>query len=130
MAFDENCNDLPFLVGRLTAKVEEILGAANLPEAFAAKVNVNTLQKLPFHLNKALAISDDPTLISLVSRIDGQFNYVDSRGQFWVGYYHQKNADSRRTMGEKIAQLRKQRGLTQDALADMTGMKRTNISRI
>lgn len=36
----------------------------------------------------------------------------------------------REEMGKKIAQLRKERGLTQDQLSQMTGLDRANIAKI
>ena len=36
----------------------------------------------------------------------------------------------RQRIGQRIAQLRKERGITQQELADMTGMKQGNIARI
>jgi DNA-binding XRE family transcriptional regulator len=130
MALDRTCNDLPYLVGRLTAKVEEVIGAENLPEAFAAKVQINALQKLPFWVSKALSVSDDAELVDLVSRIDGQYWYVDAKGQFFIGYYHQKGAGVRNEIGNRIAQLREKKGMTQKELAEKSGILQNNISRI
>jgi DNA-binding XRE family transcriptional regulator len=130
MALDRTCNDLPYLVGRLTAKVEEIIGTEKLPEAFAATVNVNALQKLPFWATKALLSSDDEELVDLVSRIDGQYKYIDAKGQFWIGYWHQRGAAARNEIGNRIAQLREQQGMTQQELAEKSGILRNNISRI
>jgi DNA-binding XRE family transcriptional regulator len=130
MALDKTCNDLPYLVGRLTAKVEEIVGMENLPEAFAAKVDVNALQKLPYWVTKALSASADEELVDLVSRIGGQYKYIDAKGQFWIGYYHQKGAAMRNEIGNRIAYLREQQGMTQQELADKSGILRNNISRI
>lgn len=36
----------------------------------------------------------------------------------------------RKRIGQRIAQLRRERGMTQEMLADMTGIRRPHISRI
>ena len=41
-----------------------------------------------------------------------------------------KNEQERQRMGERIATLRKEKGMTQQELADMIGMQRNHISRI
>ena len=38
--------------------------------------------------------------------------------------------EQRQRIGQRIADLRKQRGITQQTLADLTGMQRNHISRI
>jgi len=38
--------------------------------------------------------------------------------------------EQRKRIGGRIADLRKQRGMTQQTLADLTGMQRNHISRI
>ena len=38
--------------------------------------------------------------------------------------------EERLRIGQRIADLRKQRGITQQTLADLTGMQRNHISRI
>ena len=38
--------------------------------------------------------------------------------------------EQRQRIGQRIADLRKQRGITQQTLADVTGMQRNHISRI
>ena len=41
-----------------------------------------------------------------------------------------KEEEERQRIGQRIADLRKQRGITQQTLADLTGMQRNHISRI
>lgn len=41
-----------------------------------------------------------------------------------------KNEQERQRIGQRIAELRKQKGLTQQDVADRIGMQRNNISRI
>lgn len=62
-------------------------------------------------------------------------NEVD-KGQAWIGYYHQKaayglcNDQERKRIGQRIADLRKKKGLTQQDVAERTGIQRNHISRI
>lgn len=41
-----------------------------------------------------------------------------------------KNIDHRIEIGNRIAEIRKQRGLTQDDLSKITGLQRVNISKV
>lgn len=41
-----------------------------------------------------------------------------------------KDEETRRRIGQRIAQLRKEQGITQEMLAEMTGIRRPHISRI
>ena len=42
----------------------------------------------------------------------------------------EKNYEERRRMGERIRQLRMEKKMTQEQLADLTGLKRPHITRI
>ena len=42
----------------------------------------------------------------------------------------EKNIDHRVEIGNRIAEIRKQRGLTQTELSEITGLKQVNISKI
>ncbi len=58
------------------------------------------------------------------------------KSKAWVGYYHQKAAYSSDTtaerlrIGQRIAQVRKEHGMTQQQLADAVGVSREHIARI
>ena len=41
-----------------------------------------------------------------------------------------KNEEERQRIGQRIADLRKEKGMTQQGLADIVGMQRNHISRI
>lgn len=53
-----------------------------------------------------------------------------------LGYYHQKaayasdNEKERKRIGQRVAELRNQKGLSQQELADITGIQRNHICRI
>lgn len=56
-------------------------------------------------------------------------------GRMWVGYYHQKaaysdNTEERLRIGRRIADLRKENGLTQAQLAERCGLQQAHIARI
>lgn len=55
--------------------------------------------------------------------IDNQFEYAKSLRKFDEVYH-------RRIIGQRIKQLREEAGLTQDQLAEKTGLQKPNISRI
>lgn len=57
---------------------------------------------------------------------------IESR--MWIGYFHQRseysNQATRIRIGQRIAELRKEVGMTQDQLAEKTGIQRAHITRI
>lgn len=123
--------DKPYLIGRATAIVERLV---EVPSDFVALVQVNPLQKLTYHLKEALKTGDEE-LIEIANAIgEIQSPFVDPKAQFYIGYYHQKsefdNIAFRIHIGQKIAQIRKKRGLTQEQVSKMTGLDRTNIAKV
>lgn len=123
--------DKPYLVGRATALVESLV---SVPVGFAGMVQTNPLQKLSYHLREALK-TEDEELIEVVACLgDIPSPFVDAKAQFYVGYYHQKSelskTQERIRMGQRIAALRKEKGMTQRALAEATGILAPHIARI
>lgn len=123
--------DKPYLIGRATAIVEKLV---DVPSDFVALVQVNPLQKLTYHLKEALKTGDEE-LIEIANAIgDIPSPFVDPKAQFYIGYYHQKsefdNIAFRSHIGQKITQIRKDKGLTQEQLSAMTGLDRANIAKI
>ena len=80
--------DKPYLIGRATAIVENLV---EVPRDFVALVKVNPLQKLTYNLKEALKKEDKELveIVSLIGEIPVRMN--DNRGQFYIGYYHQKS---------------------------------------
>lgn len=123
--------DKPYLIGRATAIVERLV---DVPSDFVAMVQVNPLQKLTYHLKEALK-NEDEELIEIVRYI-GEIpaRMDDVRGQFYIGYYHQKSEltkyDNRNRMGEKLAAIRNQKGLSIRELAEACGVTAQNITKI
>lgn len=131
MGLDKSCMDKPYLIGRATALVEKLV---SVPSGFVAVVQVNPLQKLTYHLKEALK-SGDEELVEIVNAIgDIPSPFVDVKAQFYIGYYHQKDemskCEKRFRIGQRIATIRKEKGLTQEKLSQMTGLDRANIGKI
>lgn len=131
MGLNRECMDKPYLIGRATAIVESLV---DVPSDFVALVQVNPLEKLTYHLREAMKDEDDE-LIEIVEHI-GELpaRMIDIKGQFYVGYYHQKaedeRLDNRICIGQQIICLRRKRGLTQEQLAELSGLNRVNIAKI
>lgn len=123
--------DKPYLIGRATAIVERLV---DVPSDFVAMVQVNPLQKISYHLREALK-NEDEELVEIVGLIgDMPARMDDVRGQFYIGYYHQKSEltkyDNRIRMGEKLAAIRNQKGLSIRELAEACGVTAQNITKI
>lgn len=131
MGLDKNCMDKPYLIGRATALVESIV---NVPSDFVSMVQVNPLQKLTYHLREALKTENEELIEvnEMLGNIPSPF--VDSKAQFYIGYYHQKNeidkAEKRKKMGERIAEIRKAKGFSLRKLEEMCGVSAQNITKI
>ena len=131
MGLNRECMDKPYLIGRATAIVERLV---DVPSDFVALVQVNPLQKLTYHLKEAIMTGNEELveIVNAIGEIPSPF--VDSKAQFYIGYYHQKsefdNIAFRKYIGCKITKLRKEKGLTQEQLSQMTGLDRANIAKI
>lgn len=89
---DRELNDKPYLIGRATSLVEDILGTKKLPGCFVELVAINPLDKLKYHADKAVRVSQNNELIDIATRIGNlpaMLTKVE-QGQFYIGYYHQK----------------------------------------
>lgn len=131
MGLDRECMDKPYLIGRATAIVEKY---CNLPRDFVALVQVNPLQKLAYHLKEALK-SGDEELVEIANAIgDIPSPFVDVKAQFYIGYYHQKDEMSknlnRLRIGQSLATIRKEKGLSVRQLAELSGVTYQNINKI
>lgn len=131
MGLNRECLDKPYLIGRATAIVEKLV---DVPSDFLALVQVNPLQKLTYHLIEAMKTGNEELteIVNEIGEIPSPF--VDMRGQFYIGYYHQKEEMSkygnRERIGQQIAQLRQARGYSMRELADMSGVNFANIYKI
>ena len=131
MALNRECMDKPYLIGRATAIVERL---CNLPCTFVSAVQVNPLQKLPYHLKEALKQGDEELVevVGAIGEIPSPF--VDAKGQFYIGYYHQKaessKVDERLRIGTILAEHRQQKGLSIRQLAELCGVTSQNITKI
>lgn len=136
---DRENKDQAYLLGRLTAIVSKI---EDKPLLFAADVNVNPLQKMSFSLVEALKKTDSPLygeLQEVVAALGVDYQLPSSliaadAGRMWVGYYHQKSEmsvyEERVRIGKRIAELRKEKGLSVRALAELAGVSSQNITKI
>lgn len=131
MGLNRECLDKPYLIGRATAIVEKLV---DVPSDFSALVQVNPLQKLTYHLIEAMKTGNEELteIVNEIGEIPSPF--VDMRGQFYIGYYHQKEEmskyENRERIGQQIALLRKEKGLSQRALAELCGVTYQNINKI
>lgn len=134
MALDRNNRNLPYVTGRMIAISEHYAGA---------KFGPGTIQSMFTHPAHGLDVwrryidthdeyYQELAEISMPVTITNEIE----KGQAWVGYYHQKaayglcNEKERQRIGQRIAELRKQKGLTQQDIAERTGIQRNHISRI
>jgi DNA-binding XRE family transcriptional regulator len=131
MLSEEN-NNIGYLLGRLTLRVELAVGTETLPPSFVSKF-MQSPRLLTCWAEKALRRSPDDTVLQeladRVGEIPASLSNAD-QGRFYVGYYHQRHADNRLVMAREIVRLRRQRGLTQEQLAELSGIKQNNLSRI
>lgn len=126
MALDLNCNDQPYIVGRITAIVEFLV---KTPPAFASKVASNPRdQCFSYHIAKCMKETDG--LINLVGRMGSLSDYKDPKGQFWMGYYHQKAFSTRNSIGLMICERRRELGMTQKQLAEKCLLTESTVSKI
>lgn len=131
MGLNRECTDKPYLIGRATAIVENLV---EVPRDFVALVQVNPLQKLTYNLKEALKKEDEELveIVSLIGEIPARMN--DNRGQFYIGYYHQKSELNkyiyRAEIGEKITELRLEKGYSIRKLAELSGVDFANINKI
>lgn len=131
MGLNRECMDKPYLIGRATAVVERLV---DVPRDFVALVQVNPLQKLTYHLKEALKTGDEELIeiSNAIGEIPSPF--VDTKAQYYIGYYHQKEEmskyENRERIGQRIAQLRKEKGLSLRELSDKCGVTYQNINKI
>ena len=131
MGLDKNCMDKPYLTGRATALVEALV---DVPSGFVTSVQVNPLQKLTYHLREALK-TEDAELIEVVNAIGNiPSPFIDAKGQFYIGYYHQKSEiakhEERARIGKRLAEIRMEKGLSIRKLAELCGVTASNITKI
>ena len=131
MGLDKNCMDKPYLIGRATALVEDLV---DVQIGFVASVQVNPLQKLAYHLREALKTGNEELMevCELIDDIPSLF--VDTKAQFYIGYYHQKSEiakyGQRARIGKRMAEIRLEKGLSIRQLAELSGVNFANIHKI
>lgn len=123
--------DKPYLIGRATAIVERLV---DVPSDFVAMVQVNPLQKLTYHLKEALKKGNEE-LIEIVNAIGNiPSPFVDSKAQFYIGYYHQKSELEkllfRKRIGYMITDIRKSKGLSLEEVSQKAKVDLSNLSKI
>lgn len=131
MALDKNCKATPYLTGRVIAVVERYAGD---------KFGPGTLTTMISHPQHSVSV-----FLRYVDKDDAYYQELQNtelpatmtpleQGQVWVGYYHQKEAydreETRGRLGQRIAEIRKSIGMTQEELAEKAGLQRTHIVRI
>ena len=99
MGLDKNCMDKPYLIGRATALVESLV---DVPVGFVAMVQINPLQKLTYHLREALR-SGNKELVEVANAIGNiPSPFIDAKGQFYIGYNHQKSELERMNVRDEL----------------------------
>lgn len=130
MGIDRNCMDQPYLVGRLAALIEV---SVVVPSGFARKVSVNPNDNiLYYHLDKAISKSCvfASEIQYLKDKIGSLSGYLDTCGQYWLGYYHQKADIDRRRIGQQIKDRRMELNYSQQYLAEIADVTAATISKL
>ena len=133
MALDRENRDNAYLTGRLIAVVEHYaskhFGPGTLSEAY------NHPARLVEVFGRYIDRNDE--YFREIDAVPPVSVYTaDEKSRMMVGYYHQRavyddaNTAERLRIGKRIAELRKERGLTQQDVADRAGLQRNHLSRI
>jgi len=138
MAINKERNDIAYLVGRLIAITEKYAGkhfgpgsiqeAYNHPqrllEVFGRYIDQEDeyYQEVTGMLTEPIPITTKP-----MERTDMALGYYNQRSAYGG---QRKNEQERLRMGERIATLRKEQGLTQEQLGEMCGILGNHITRI
>ena len=132
MGLKRESDDLYYKTGRLIAIAQKYAGD---------KWGLNTLNNTFRHPANGVKVwrkyipEDDEYYMELAD-VELPVTTPDhiAEGRMWIGYYHQKsvyaNAATRIRIGKRIAEIRKEQGITQDELAERTGIQRSHITRI
>jgi len=137
MALNRENRDTAYLVGRLVAITEHYAGKHFGPNT------ISNMYQHPARHFEAFRRYIDPNDQYLVEIMDAGLqipitakNEIE-KGTMALGYYAQRaeydedrNGAERQRIGQRIAELRKEKGLTQQDIADRTGIQRNHISRI
>lgn len=130
-------------LGRLIAAVEVCIST---PKEFAALAIKNPMQKLLpkfIEASKQAAQQPDDTqnaiIMAIVSNLPAdpfppRLTIAEANAA-WVGYYKQRARLTdpkaiRHAIGQKILEARTKAGLSQQQLADLAGIDRTNVTKI
>lgn len=133
MALDRTCKDVPYMTGRLIAIT------AHYAEKHFGPNTLGEMMKFPRRYIEAFwhyVDRNDPEIAEIDVAPPVAMPTAAEQSQAWVGYYHQRAAydadktGERQRIGQRIAELRKEKGLTQQDIAERTGIQRNHISRI
>jgi len=133
MALDRTCKDAPYLTGRLIAIT------AHYAEKHFGPNTLGEMMKYPRRYIEAFwhyVDAGDPELAEIDMAPPVSMPTAVEQSQAWVGYYHQRavyDADTtaeRLRIGQRIAHVRNEHGMTQQQLADAVGVSREHIARI
>lgn len=141
-----------YLLGQITALVESVLtdieGGAIVKSRFPSTIYENPVKIMPFLIEvmKMELLPFPGEIIYKSEFMDAAselLNHwesgnkrmsVEERGDYWIGYYHQKSKQSilltRQKIGKKIKELRESKNMSQRQLEKMTGLTHNHICRI
>lgn len=133
MALDRTCKDVPYMTGRLIAIT------AHYAEKHFGPNTLGEMMKYPRRYIEAFwhyVDAGDPELAEIDMAPPVSMPTTAEQSQAWVGYYHQRavydsdTAAERLRIGQRIAQVRNEHGMTQQQLSDAVGVSREHIDRI
>jgi len=133
MALDRTCKDVPYMTGRLIAIT------AHYAEKHFGPNTLGEMMKYPRRYIEAFwhyVDAGDPELAEIDMAPPVSMPTAAEQSQAWVGYYHQRAAydadktSERQRIGRRIAELRKEQGMTQTQLAERCGLQQAHIARI
>ena len=132
MALDRKNDDYYYKVGRVIGVIEHYAGN---------NWRANTLNRM--FQNPAYGLKDWRRYIDTEDEYLQELSDVVlpsspvapvDEAKMWVGFLAQKyeygNIETRTRIGKRIADIRKERGMTQEELAEKSGIQRTHITRI
>lgn len=137
MALDKNCTKLPYLIGRAAAYYERYAGKRfRYPASFTKLFTEPEGAYLAWH-RYAEQDSDYMEVSALLADKHPLHLLPIQVADAYVGYHHQKAAfddvepqQERQRIGRRIAELRKERHITQIQLAAMCGLQQAHVARI